>query len=47
VQEKVDETLSKSTIAVFADKRKKLLDKIAASENKIEYTPRTSESVVT
>ena len=47
VQEKVDETLSKSTIAVFADKRKKLLDKIAASGNKIEYTPRTSESVVT
>lgn len=47
VQEKVDETLSKSTIAVFADKRKKLLDKIVASGNKIEYTPRTSESVVT
>lgn len=47
VQEKVDETLSKSTIAVFADKRKRLLDKIAASGNKIEYTPRTSESVVT
>lgn len=47
VQEKVDETLFKSTIAVFADKRKKLLDKIAASGNKIEYTPRTSESVVT
>lgn len=47
VQEKVDETLSKSTIAVFADKRKKLLDKIAASGNKIEYVPRISESVVT
>ena len=47
VQEKVDETLSKSTIAVFADKRKKLLDKIVASGDKIEYTPRTSESVVT
>lgn len=47
VQEKVDETLSNSTIAVFADKRKKLLNKIAASGNKIEYVPRTSESIVT
>ena len=47
VQEKVDETLSKSTIAVFADKRKKLLDKIAASGNKIQYVPRASESSVT
>lgn len=46
VQEKVDETLSKSTIALFADKRKKLLDKIAASGNKIEYVPRTSETVI-
>lgn len=46
VQEKVDETLSRSTIALFADKRKKLLDKIAASGNKIEYVPRTSETVM-
>lgn len=47
VHQKIDETLSKSTIAVFADKRKKLLDKIISSGNKMEYIPRTSESVVT
>lgn len=47
VHEKIDEPLSNATIAKFANDKKQLLDKIAASGNKIEYTPRTSESVVT
>lgn len=47
VQERVDETLSKVTIAKFANDKKQLLDRIAASGNKIEYVPRASESVVT
>lgn len=47
VHEKIDEPLSNATIAKFANDKKQLLDKIAASGNKIEYVPRTSESVVT
>ena len=47
VHEKIDEPLSNATIAKFANDKKQLLDKIAASGNKIEYTPRISESVVT
>lgn len=47
VHEKIDEPLSKATIAKFANDKKQLLDRIAASGNKIEYVPRASESVVT
>ena len=47
VHEKIDESLSKATIAKFANDKKQLLDRIAASGNKIEYVPRASESVVT
>ena len=46
VHEKIDESLSKATIAKFANDKKQFLDKIAASGNKIEYVPRTSESTV-
>ena len=47
VSKKIDESLSRSTIAVFTDKRKKLLDRIAASGNKLQYIPRSPESTVT
>ena len=47
VHEKIDESLSKATIAKFANDKKQLLDRIAASGNKMEYVPRASESVVT
>lgn len=46
VHEKIDEPLSKATIAKFANDKKQLLDRIAASGNKIEYVPRASESAI-
>lgn len=46
VQEKIDEPLPKSTISVFADRRKELLNKIVTSGNRIKYTQRVPESVL-
>ena len=47
VNQKIDEPLSRASIAKFADNKKRLLDKVVTSSNTIQYTPREKESVNT